>query len=76
VDAGQELRDMQGGVGSLEYVVCHVNLGQTLTTPRRGGLGRATAEAANGAELSIERGFKYGKDRIFEIIGHGGLLSL
>jgi hypothetical protein len=30
------------------------------------------AKAADGAELSIERGFKYGENRILEIIRHGG----
>jgi hypothetical protein len=34
------------------------------------------AKAADGAELSIERSFKYGEDRILEIIRHGGLLSM
>jgi hypothetical protein len=63
---------MQGGAGSLEYVVCHVNLRQTLTVAGGGGLGGvAAAEAADGAELSVERGFKYGKDGILQIIGHG-----
>jgi hypothetical protein len=76
MDAGQQLGDVQGGAGLPEYVVCHINLRQTLTAPCLGGLGRATAEAANGAQLSIERCFTYGKDRIFEIVGQGGLLSL
>jgi len=72
MDTDQQFGDMQGGAGPLEYVVCHVNLRQTLTRPPRGRLGGAAAEAANGAQLSIERGLEYGKDRILEIIGHGG----
>jgi hypothetical protein len=46
-------------------------LRQTLAAPCGCGLGLAAAEAANGTELSIERGFEYGKDRILEVIGHG-----
>jgi hypothetical protein len=36
----------------------------------------ALAKAADGTELSIERCFEYGENRILEIIRHGGLLSM
>jgi hypothetical protein len=67
---------MEGGAGFLKYVICHVNLGQTCTAAARGSFWHPLAETANGPQLSIERGFKYGKDGILKVLGHGQLLSL
>jgi hypothetical protein len=51
-------------------------LRQTCPAARRGWLRGPAAETPNGAQLGIERGFKYGKDRIFEVFWHGQLLRM
>jgi hypothetical protein len=76
VDTVEELGDVEGGAGLFEYVISHVNLRQTFSARRLGGSRVSLAEAADGAELSVERGFKYGQNGIFEIIVHGGHLSM
>jgi hypothetical protein len=76
MDAVQELGDMEGRAGLLEYVIGHVNLRPTFHTSRLGRVLFPLAEAADGAELSFERGFKYGENGILEIVIHGGLLSM
>jgi hypothetical protein len=76
MDAVQELGDMKRGAGPLEYVMGHVNLRPTFHAGRFGRIRIPQAEAADGAELSFERGFKYGKNGILEIVVHGGLLSM
>ena len=60
VDAVQQLGDMEGGSRLLEYVISHINLRQTFSAAGRRCRGVALAEAANGAQLGIEGGFKYG----------------
>jgi hypothetical protein len=76
MDTVQELGDMERGAGLLEYVIGHINLRPTFNAGRLGGIRIPQAEAADGAELSFERGFKYGKNGILEFIVHGGLLSM
>jgi hypothetical protein len=73
VDAGEQVGDVQGGAGLLEYVESHVNLGQTFLARRTGGGCGSVAEAADGAQLGVEGGFKSGKDYILEVIIHGKL---
>jgi len=75
-DALQEIGDVEGRAGLLEYVKCHVNLRQTFTARGTGGIRLPAAEAADSAELGLQRGLKYGKDRFLEIVVHGGLLSM
>jgi hypothetical protein len=60
LDAGQQLGDVEGGTGLLEYVECHVNLGQTVSLAWGGGFGLAVAKSADGAKLSVQRGFECG----------------
>jgi hypothetical protein len=72
VDAGQEFGDVQGGSGPLEYVISHIHLRQTLATGPGGGFRGSAAEAAHGAQLGIEGGFKHGQQRILEIVRHAG----
>jgi hypothetical protein len=76
VDPVEELGDVEGGAGLFEYVIGHVNLRQTFSGRRFGGRRVSLAEAADSTELSVERGFEYGQNGIFEIIVHGGLLSM
>jgi hypothetical protein len=76
VDAVEELGDVEGGAGLFKYVKCHVHLRQTFAVSRRRGGRIALAEAADGAQLSFERSFKYGENGILEIVVHGGLLSM
>src|ERR1035437_5763788 len=75
LNACEQFGDMQRGASFLEYVIGHVNLRPTFSGAGCGGR-FALAKAADGAELSIERSFKVGEDRILEIIRHGGLLSM
>jgi hypothetical protein len=41
-----------------------------------GALGGGRTESADGAKLSVERGFKYAENEIAGGIVHGGLLSI
>src|SRR5207302_9406516 len=75
VDAGEEVGDVEWGAGLLKYVESHVYLRQTLSLTRLGrGRSRLT-EAADRAELGLQRGLKHGENHIFHVIIHGGLLS-
>jgi hypothetical protein len=76
VDTLQQIGNMEGRASLLEYVKCHVNLRQTFITSGKGGIWAALAEAANSAELGLQRSFKYGEDGFPEIVVHGGLLSM
>jgi hypothetical protein len=76
MDAGEQFGDMERGAGFLKYVIGHINLRPTFLGREGSGTGVALAKAADGAELSIERCFKYGEDGIFEIVVHEGLLSM
>jgi hypothetical protein len=71
-DASQQFGDMQGSTGSLEYVIGHIYLRQTLATAHRGGLRGAPAEATNGTELSIKRSLENHEERIPKIVRHDG----
>jgi hypothetical protein len=61
-DAGEQLGDMQGGTGFVEYVESHVNLGQTFLARRTGGGRGSVAEAADGAQLGVERSLNNGEN--------------
>ena len=77
VDAtSQQFGDRQGSASPLEDVVRQVNLRQTREAACGGRLRSATTEAADGTELSIERGFEYPQDKILEVIGHGFRLKV
>jgi hypothetical protein len=78
MDAGEEFGDMERRAGLFEYVECHIDLGQTFleVRARAGSVGRALTKAANRAQLCIQRSFVYGEQKIFEVIVHGGLLSM
>jgi hypothetical protein len=67
---------MERGAGLFEYVIGHVNLRPTFLTDRTGGLRVALAEAADGAELGLQRCFKYGEYGFLQIVVRGGLLSM
>jgi len=75
LDADEEFGDVERGAGLLEYVIGHVNLRQTFITDGAGRARVSPAEAADGAELGIQRCFEYGQDGFFEVVVHGGLLS-
>ena len=68
--------EIGGSASPLEDVVRHVNLRQTREAACGGGLRSATTAAADGTELSIERGFEYPQDKILEVIGHGFRLKV
>src|SRR6516225_5301305 len=69
--------EIGGSASPLEDVVRHVNLRQTREAACGGGLRSATTTAAaDGRELSIERGFEYPQDKILEVIGHGFRLKV
>jgi hypothetical protein len=53
LDAVQDLGDVQGRAGLLEYVEGHVQLRQTFAAVRRGSGWRTSAETADGAELGV-----------------------
>jgi hypothetical protein len=53
LDAVQDLGDVQGRAGLLEYVEGHVHLRQTFAAARRGGGRRTLAETTDGAELRV-----------------------
>jgi len=76
MDAIQELGDMERGAGLLKYVIGHINLRPTFHAGRLGRNRIPLAETADGSELSFERGFKYSKNGILEVVVHGGLLSM
>jgi hypothetical protein len=76
VDAVQQGGDVERGPGLLEYVIGHVNLRQTSATGRPRCRCVSLAEPADGAQLGLQRGFKYGQEGILEIVVHGGLLSM
>jgi len=75
MDAIQQLGDVERRAGLFKYVIGHVNLRQTFTA-RGARRWLALAEATNSAQLGLQRGFKYGKYGIFEVVTHGGLLSM
>jgi hypothetical protein len=75
VDAVEKFGDMERGAGFFEYVIGHIYLRQTFLTAGSGGIRASLTEAADGAELSIQRYFKYRENGFFEIVVHGGLLS-
>ena len=51
---------MERGAGLFEYVESHIHLRQTFMAARLGSGGFGVAEAADSAELGVQRGFKYG----------------
>jgi hypothetical protein len=51
-------------------------LRQTCAAARRSGGWLALSEAADGAELRLQRSFKYTENEILGFIVHGGLLSI
>jgi hypothetical protein len=51
-------------------------LRQTFAAGWSGGRWLALAEATDGAELRVQRGFKYTEDQILGLVVHGGLLSM
>jgi hypothetical protein len=76
VDALQKLRDVEWGASLFKYVIGHVNLGQTFLGSGLRCWGVRLAEAANGAKLGLQRGFKNGENGFFEIVVHGGILGM
>jgi hypothetical protein len=46
-------------------------LGQTFSAASGSDLRLAGTEAAHGPELGFQGGFKYAKNRVFEVLGHG-----
>jgi hypothetical protein len=59
VDALEKFGDVEWGAGFLEYVIGHVYLRLTFLAAGPGGLGASSTEAADGAELGIQRRFEY-----------------
>jgi len=65
LDANQEFGDMQRGAGLFEHVIGHVYLRPTFPGSGAGSLRVSLPEAADGAELGVQRCFKYGKNGFF-----------
>jgi hypothetical protein len=75
-DAVEEFGYVERRWGLLEYVIGHINLRQTYFAGRTDHARVSVAEASDGAELGVQRCFKYGEDGFLKIVVHGGLLSM
>jgi hypothetical protein len=75
-DAVEEFGDVERRWGLLEYVIGHINLRQTSFAGRTDHARVSVAEASDGAELGVQRCFKYGKDGFLKIVVHGEPLSM
>jgi hypothetical protein len=75
MDALQDLGNVQGGTGLLEYVVRHVDLRQTCVVRGRGSCRGTAPKTANRPQLGLESGLEYRENGILEIVGQMHLRS-